>query len=136
MTTEEDGVTVGSSPNEFGKDVLGTWPQGTLTDLASLSTESNERMFAVALPDLQIAGLQSGHLGDPCPGVVEEQQQGVFGSTSKRLPVRACARYVMMIGRNERTGLNHVSFEVQDIDDLWSGHIEPTVQLHAMTSTL
>lgn len=30
--------------------------------------------------------------------------------------------HVMMIGRNERTGLNHVSFEVQDIDDLWSGH--------------
>ena len=87
MTTEEDGVTVGPSRNELGKDVLGTWPQRTLTDLASLSTESNERMSAVAPPDLQIAGLQSGHLGDPCPGVVEEQQQGVFRSPSKRLTV-------------------------------------------------
>ena len=30
--------------------------------------------------------------------------------------------HVMMFGKHDRTGLNHVSFEVQDIDDLWSGH--------------
>lgn len=30
--------------------------------------------------------------------------------------------HIMMVGKNERAGLNHVSFEIQDIDDLWSGH--------------
>ncbi|MEZ5730373.1 MAG: VOC family protein [Burkholderiaceae bacterium] len=30
--------------------------------------------------------------------------------------------HIMMIGKNPRAGLNHVSFEIQDIDDLWSGH--------------
>ena len=28
----------------------------------------------------------------------------------------------MMFGRHAKKGLNHVSFEVQDIDDLWAGH--------------
>ncbi len=30
--------------------------------------------------------------------------------------------HIMMFGRNEKTGLNHVSFEIQDLDDLWAGH--------------
>ena len=30
--------------------------------------------------------------------------------------------HVMMFGRFERAGLNHVSFEVHDVDDLWAGH--------------
>lgn len=30
--------------------------------------------------------------------------------------------HVMMFGRHAKAGLNHVSFEVQDIDDLWAGH--------------
>ncbi|MCC2097859.1 MAG: VOC family protein [Hyphomicrobiales bacterium] len=30
--------------------------------------------------------------------------------------------HIMMFGRHTSTGLNHVSFEVQDIDDLWAGH--------------
>ena len=28
----------------------------------------------------------------------------------------------MMFARNEKRGLNHVSFEVQDVDDLMAGH--------------
>ena len=30
--------------------------------------------------------------------------------------------HIMMFGRHATAGLNHVSFEVQDIDDLWAGH--------------
>lgn len=30
--------------------------------------------------------------------------------------------HTMMFARNERRGLNHVSFEVQDVDDLMAGH--------------
>lgn len=30
--------------------------------------------------------------------------------------------HVMMFGKHEKNGLNHVSFEVQDMDDLWAGH--------------
>ena len=30
--------------------------------------------------------------------------------------------HTMMFGRFPRAGLNHVSFEVHDIDDLWGGH--------------
>ena len=30
--------------------------------------------------------------------------------------------HIMMFSRSDRTGLNHVSYEVQDIDDLWTGH--------------
>lgn len=30
--------------------------------------------------------------------------------------------HVMMFGRHSRAGLNHVSFEVQDVDDVWAGH--------------
>ncbi|NKC32101.1 VOC family protein [Falsiroseomonas selenitidurans] len=30
--------------------------------------------------------------------------------------------HIMMFGRHHRAGLNHVSFEVQDIDDLHAGH--------------
>jgi catechol 2,3-dioxygenase-like lactoylglutathione lyase family enzyme len=30
--------------------------------------------------------------------------------------------HIMMFARNERRGLNHVSYEVQDVDDLMAGH--------------
>ena len=70
MTAEEDRSTIGPSLNEPSKDLFGAWPQRTLTDFVSLSIESDERMSSVALPDLQVAALQSGHLRDPCSRVV------------------------------------------------------------------
>lgn len=30
--------------------------------------------------------------------------------------------HIMMFGRLDRAGLNHVSFEVHDVDDVWAGH--------------
>ncbi|MEJ0070499.1 MAG: VOC family protein [Pseudomonadota bacterium] len=30
--------------------------------------------------------------------------------------------HTMMFGRLDRAGLNHVSFEVHDVDDVWAGH--------------
>ena len=30
--------------------------------------------------------------------------------------------HIMMFSRHEKRGLNHVSFEIQDVDDLWTGH--------------
>ncbi|MEK9679546.1 MAG: VOC family protein [Rhodospirillaceae bacterium] len=30
--------------------------------------------------------------------------------------------HTMMFGKHTKNGLNHVSFEVQDLDDLWAGH--------------
>ncbi|SHK10965.1 Catechol 2,3-dioxygenase [Roseomonas rosea] len=30
--------------------------------------------------------------------------------------------HIMMFGRYPRVGLNHVSFEVHDVDDVWAGH--------------
>ena len=47
MAADEDVVAVCGSANEFSKGVLGAWPQRTLTVLASLAPEGNERMGAV-----------------------------------------------------------------------------------------
>ena len=80
MAADEDGVTVGASANEFAKGVPGAWPQRTLTDLASLAAEGNERMAGVAPGKFDVTDVQLYRLRDPSPGVVEEQQQGVFGS--------------------------------------------------------
>ncbi len=38
--------------------------------------------------------------------------------------------HIMMFGRHDRAGLNHVSFEVQDIDDLHAGHDWLNLQQH------
>lgn len=87
MAADEDVVIVCPSVNEFAKGVLGTWPQRTLTDLASLAAEGNERMAAITPAELKIADLQSRRLRDPRASVVEKQQQGVFGSAPRRTAV-------------------------------------------------
>jgi hypothetical protein len=78
MATEEDRVTVRTPLTEFAKRVLRAWPQRALADSVALAAQGNERMVAAMPAGLKIADLQSCRLRDPCPGVVEEQQQGVF----------------------------------------------------------
>jgi catechol 2,3-dioxygenase-like lactoylglutathione lyase family enzyme len=38
--------------------------------------------------------------------------------------------HIMMFGRHDRVGLNHISYEVQDIDDLHAGHDWLAMQQH------
>ena len=68
MAADEDGVTARASANELAKGVPGAWPQRTLTDLASLAAEGNERMAGVAPGEFEVTDVQLYRLRDPSPG--------------------------------------------------------------------
>ncbi len=55
---------------------------------SALAVDVDERLPAAASSDLQIACHELRRFGDACPGVVEEEEQGVFDAASRRSAVR------------------------------------------------
>ena len=107
MAADEDVVAVCGSVNELAKGVLGAWPQRTLTGLASLSPEGNERMGAITPAEFEVADLQPYRLRDARPGVVQEQQQRVFGSASRRAAVRNRKQSLHLVPGDPRDRTRH-----------------------------
>ena len=87
MPTEEDRINGGPSVHQLREYSFGTRPQWTLTDLSAFAVDGDQCVSAVASSDLKIAGHQLRRFGDARPGVVEEQEHGVFDPAPRRAAV-------------------------------------------------